>query len=227
MSSPVIVALDLEPSDSISLANKLNPDYCKLKIGSQLFTTGGPKVITQLNELGFDIFLDLKFHDIPNTVYQAINSCISQNVWMINIHASGGKEMLKAAHKAVNNAQKKTLLVGVTVLTSLDESSIKEIGFKSNIADQVSTLARLCKDQKLDGVVCSPNEVLSLRKEFGEDFVLVCPGIRSQDSPSSDQKRIASPSVTIQNGAAYIVIGREITLDSNPLKKLKEILDRI
>ena len=146
MSSPVIVALDLEPSDSISLANKLNPDYCKLKIGSQLFTTGGPKVITQLNELGFDIFLDLKFHDIPNTVYQAINSCISQNVWMINIHASGGKEMLKAAHKAVNNAQKKTLLVGVTVLTSLDEASLEEVGIKKNLKNQVISLSKLCQN---------------------------------------------------------------------------------
>lgn len=227
MSSPVIVALDLHPSDAIGLANELNPNNCRLKIGSQLFTSGGPKVVEKLTDLGFDIFLDLKFHDIPNTVSQAIRSCTELGVWMLNVHAIGGKEMLQAAHRAVNDSKEKPLLLGVTVLTSLDESSIKEIGFQYELTDQVSVLAKLCKDQKLDGVICSPNEVLNLRKEFGKDFVLVCPGIRSQGSPSEDQRRVGSPSVAMENGADYIIIGREITLDLNPYKKLREILDKI
>tara|TARA_B100001013_G_C24602895_1_gene439698 strand:+ start:825 stop:1511 length:687 start_codon:yes stop_codon:yes gene_type:complete len=226
MLSPLIVALDLDLKDALILVDKLDPRDCRLKVGSQLFTANGPEVIGVLKDRGFEIFLDLKFHDIPNTVSKALTSSIKHGVWMINVHASGGKKMLEAASLAVSEAKLKPILVGVTLLTSLDRVATREIGFKLNLEEQVIKLARLCKEKGLDGVVCSPKEITLLREEMGNDFLLVCPGIRSC-SASNDQRRTASPASALKDGANYIVLGREVTLDKNPSKKLKHILESI
>ena len=159
MKSPIIVALDMESKRALELAKKLNPQECKVKVGSQLFTADGPIIIDKLNELGFDIFLDLKFHDIPNTVKKAVEVAIKMGVWMLNVHSLGGKEMLRAACEVVEKASIKPLLVGVTVLTSLNDKSLKEVGLGLNTEDQVLLLAELCQTEGLNGVVCSDNEL--------------------------------------------------------------------
>ena len=179
MGSPLIVALDMDQKSALDLANKIDPQDCKVKVGSQLFTTSGPKVVKELKNLGFEIFLDLKFHDIPNTVKKAIEMAIEMGIWMINVHSLGGREMLKAAYEAKETASIKPLLIGVTILTSLDNNSIKQVGLELSVEEQVLLLANLCKEEGLDGVVCSPNELTLLRKNVDEDFLLVTPGIRS------------------------------------------------
>ena len=226
MASPIIVALDMELGSALDRVKKLDPQECKVKVGSQLFTTSGPLIIEKLNKLGFDIFLDLKFHDIPNTVKKAVEAAIEMGVWMINVHSSGGAEMLKAAYTAREAASIKPLLIGVTILTSLNNNSIKQVGFKFNMKDQVLLLAKLCEEAGLDGVVCSPNELTLLRKKLDKNFLLVTPGIRSEKE-KHDQKRISSASEAITNGANYIVIGREITTAIDPNKKVKQILKTI
>lgn len=228
MTSPIIIALDLNPKDAISFARELNPKECKVKVGSQLFTSGGPKVIESLRDLGFDIFLDLKFHDIPNTVNKAIKSSLDLGVWMLNVHALGGRDMLIAARESLEGSNiNRPLLIGVTLLTSLNDSYAKEMGFSYSIEDQVLKLANLCKDTGLDGVVCSPKELSLLRKEFGEGFVLVTPGIRSSINSNHDQKRTSTASEALSKGANYLVIGREVTLSKKPSEKVKQILETI
>ena len=229
MPSPIIIALDQDLRESLKLAGKLDPSECRLKVGSNLFTSSGPEVVKRLHELGFDIFLDLKFHDIPTTVAQSVKSSIELGVWMLNVHASGGADMLEAASLALENENTKIrpLLLGVTLLTSLDSAAIKEIGFNMSVQEQVINLATLCKKKGLDGVICSPKEIISLRKEVGEDFLLVTPGIRSTFSQKGDQKRTDTPQSAIKNGADYIVIGKEITQDKDPPGKLKIILESI
>ena len=217
----------MESERALELVKKLNPQECKVKVGSQLFTADGPIIIKKLNELGFDIFLDLKFHDIPNTVSKAVEMAIEMGVWMLNVHSLGGKEMLRAAYEAKDSALIKPLLIGVTILTSLDNKSIKEVGLELNIEDQVLLLADLCKEEGLDGVVCSPNELALLRKNFDEDFLLITPGIRSLEVEKYDQKRISTVSEAIERGSNYVVIGREITNDSDPNKKIKQILETV
>ena len=207
MKSPIIVALDMESKRALELAKKLNPQECKVKVGSQLFTADGPIIIDKLNELGFDIFLDLKFHDIPNTVKKAVEAVIKMGVWMLNVHSLGGKEMLRAAYEVVEKVSIKPLLVGVTVLTSLNDESLKEVGLGLYTEDQVLLLAELCQTEGLNGVVCSANELSVLRKHLEEDFLLVTPGIRASRQESDDQKRISTASEAISNGADYIVIG--------------------
>ena len=224
MGSPIIVALDMDQKSALELANKIDPQDCKVKVGSQLFTTSGPKVIKELKNLGFEIFLDLKFHDIPNTVKRAVETAIEMGVWMLNVHSLGGKEMLKAAYDAKETAFIKPILIGVTMLTSLDNKSINQVGLKLNIEDQVLLLTNLCKEEGLDGVVCSPNELLLLRENVSKDFLLVTPGIRSLKVENEDQKRTSSVSEAIEKGADYVVIGREITTDINPYKKIQKIL---
>ena len=226
MNSPLIVALDLEAKEALKLANKIDPDHCKVKVGSQLFTSQGPIIIKQLNELGFDIFLDLKFHDIPNTVERAVESSIALDLWMLNVHSLGGKEMLKSAIKPIKDSQEDTLLIGVTILTSLDKDLLVQMGFNLTLEDQVMLLAKQCKQQGLDGVVCSPKEILNLRQELGDNFILVTPGIRS-NAHINDQKRVSSPKQAIKDGADFIVLGREITLDKNPEYKIEKILETI
>ena len=227
MKSPIIVALDMESKRALELAKKLNPQECKVKVGSQLFTADGPIIIDKLNELGFDIFLDLKFHDIPNTVKKAVEAVIKMGVWMLNVHSLGGKEMLRAAYEVVEKASIKPLLVGVTVLTSLNDKALKEVGLGLNTEDQVLLLAELCQAEGLNGVVCSANELSILRKYLDKDFLLVTPGIRSRELEKDDQKRISTASEAISNGADYIVIGREISNEIDPSKKIRQILETV
>ena len=227
MKSPIIVALDIESERALELAKKLNPQECKVKVGSQLFTVDGPIIIEKLNELGFDIFLDLKFHDIPNTVKKAVEEVIKMGVWMLNVHSLGGKEMLRAAYEVVEKASIKPLLVGVTVLTSLNDKALKEVGLGLNTEDQVLLLAELCQAERLNGVVCSANELSILRKYLDKDFLLVTPGIRSRELEKDDQKRISTASEAISNGADYIVIGREISNEIDPSKKIRQILETV
>ena len=227
MGSPIIVALDLDQKSALELANKIDPQDCKVKVGSQLFTTSGPKVIKELKNLGFEIFLDLKFHDIPNTVRKAVEKAIEMGVWMLNVHSLGGKEMLKAAYEAKETASIKPILIGVTMLTSLDNKSIKQVGLQMNIEDQVLLLTDLCKEEGLDGVVCSPNELVLLRENVNKDFLLVTPGIRSLKVENDDQKRTSTVSEAIEKGADYVVIGREITSDKDPNKKIKKIIETV
>ena len=217
----------MESKRALELAKKLNPQECKVKVGSQLFTADGPIIIDKLNELGFDIFLDLKFHDIPNTVKKAVEVAIKMGVWMLNVHSLGGKEMLRAACEVVEKASIKPLLVGVTVLTSLNDKSLKEVGLGLNTEDQVLLLAELCQNEGLNGVVCSANELSVLRKHLEEDFLLVTPGIRSSGQESDDQKRISTASEAISNGADYIVIGREISNAIDPSEKIRQILETV
>ena len=227
MKSPIIVALDMESERALELAKKLNPQECKVKVGSQLFTADGPIIIEKLNELGFDIFLDLKFHDIPNTVKKAVEAVIKMGVWMLNVHSLGGKEMLRAAYEVVEKVSIKPLLVGVTVLTSLNDKALKEVGLGLNTQEQVLLLAELCQAEGLNGVVCSANELSILRKHLDEDFLLVTPGIRSSELEKDDQKRISTASEAISNGADYIVIGREISNEIDPSKKIRQILETV
>ena len=227
MKSPIIVALDMESERALELARKLNPLECKVKVGSQLFTADGPIIIEKLNELGFDIFLDLKFHDIPNTVKKAVEAVIEMGVWMLNVHSLGGKEMLRAAYQVVEKASIKPLLVGVTVLTSLNDRALREAGLGLNIEDQVLLLAELCQAEGLNGVVCSPNELSILREHLNKDFLLVTPGIRSGELEKDDQKRTSTASEAISRGADYIVIGREISNDINPRRKIRQILETV
>ena len=227
MISPIIVALDMDLKSALELVEKIDPADCKVKVGSQLFTTSGPAVIKKLNDLGFDVFLDLKFHDIPNTVRKSVETAVRMGVWMLNVHSLGGKEMLSAAHEVIEKATIKPLLLGVTILTSLNDEALEQVGLKLSSQDQVLLLAKLCQQAGLDGVVCSPNELSALREHLGKDFLLVTPGIRSLDLEKHDQKRTATASEAITNGADYIVIGREITNDIDPSKKIKQILEKV
>jgi len=227
MGSPIIIALDLDQKSALELANKIDPQDCKVKVGSQLFTSSGPKLIEELKNLGFEIFLDLKFHDIPNTVRKAVETAIEMGVWMLNVHSLGGREMLKAAFEAKESASIKPFLIGVTMLTSLDNKSIKQVGLQLNIEDQVLLLTNLCKEEGLDGVVCSPNELVLLRENVNNDFLLVTPGVRSLKVENDDQKRTSTVSEAIEKGADYVVIGREITTDIDPYRKIQKILDTV
>ena len=217
----------MESERALELAKKLNPQECKVKVGSQLFTADGPVIIEKLNDLGFDVFLDLKFHDIPNTVKKAVEVAIKMGVWMLNVHSLGGKEMLRAAYEVVEKVSIKPLLVGVTVLTSLNDKSLKEVGLGLNTEDQVLLLTELCQAEGLNGVVCSPNELSMLRKHLDEDFLLITPGIRSSELEKDDQKRISTASEAIRNGADYIVIGREISNEIDPSEKIRQILETV
>ena len=227
MGSPIIVALDVDQKSALELARKIDPQDCKVKVGSQLFTASGPKVIQELKNLGFEIFLDLKFHDIPNTVRKAVETATQMGIWMLNVHSLGGREMLKAAYEAKETASIKPILIGVTMLTSLDNKSIKQVGLEMNIEDQVLLLADLCQEEGLEGVVCSPNELVLLREKVNKDFLLVTPGIRSLKVENDDQKRTSTVSEAIEKGADYVVIGREITTDKDPNEKIRKILETV
>ena len=225
MSSPIIVSLDVDYDKAISLANDFDPEQCRLKVGSQLFTSSGPKVVKDLSSLGFDIFLDLKFHDIPNTVSEAIRAAADLGVWMVNVHVSGGSSMLESARKALNSYRNPPLLIGVTMLTSLSNEDVKEIGI-SDISEKVMQLALLAKSNGLDGIVCSPREVKVIKELCGKEFIAVTPGIRTKEM-NDDQSRVSSPKEALNNGSAFLVIGRPITESSNPLESLKKVLGGI
>ena len=224
--TPVIVALDFaELSMAISFAKRLDPKLCKVKVGKELFTNSGPAVVDRLQNLGFEVFLDLKFHDIPKTVYGAVKQAASMGVWMVNVHAGGGRRMLCSAKEAIVNFDKSPILVAVTVLTSMERDDLSEIGIYTSVAEQVFKLAQLSKDNGLDGVVCSAHEAIESRNIFGRDFVLVAPGIRSSDQPADDQRRIVTASKAILSGVDYLVMGRSITRAKDPLVEL-EIIHR-
>ena len=226
MTSPVIVALDLEHTLAIDLARRLDPVNCRLKVGSQLFTSAGPKVIEELSMLGFEIFLDLKFHDIPNTVAQSVKAAANLGIWMLNVHASGGSIMMNAAKEATAELLEPPLIIGVTMLTSLSEKDVNEIGIQ-DISNQALSLASLAKKNSLDGVVCSVNEVRRIKELLGKDFLTVTPGIRSSDSLKDDQSRVSSARNAIENGSDYLVIGRPITQSDNPMNYLDLIIKEI
>ena len=227
MKSPIIIALDMDMKSALELTEKIDPAECKVKVGSQLFTESGPLVIEKLKDLGFDIFLDLKFHDIPNTVRKSVEAAIKMGVWMLNVHSLGGKEMLSEALQVIEKATIKPLLLGVTVLTSFSNETLKDVGINQSTQEQVLLLAKLCQNVGLDGVVCSPNEVSTLRENLGKNFLLVTPGIRSLELEKHDQKRTATATEAINNGADYIVIGREISNDVNPRRKIRQILETV
>ena len=226
MDNKIIIPLDLEYSEAIHMAKKFDANLCRLKIGSQLFTSSGPQIIKELNSLGFDVFLDLKFHDIPNTVYEAVKSAADLGIWMINVHASGGRAMLEASKKALEGFDQPPLLIAVTVLTSLSEDSLNEVGIK-DLSGQVLRLAELTKECDLNGVVCASTDVKAIKNRFGKDFITVTPGIRPNDSKVNDQNRISTPSEAVKNGSDYLVIGRPITESEDPTKALKKIIKEI
>lgn len=220
----IIVALDYDNSNSaLTLADQLNPNQCRLKVGKELFVAAGPQLVKSLSDRGFDVFLDLKFHDIPNTVAKAVSAAADLGVWMTNVHASGGTRMMTAAREAVENHGGDMLLIAVTVLTSMDDSDLQQVGVNSVASDQVLALANLTKQAGLDGVVCSAQEATHLKQKLGQGFKLITPGIRLTDSASDDQRRIVSPAQAIEQGSDYLVIGRPITQAENPMQMLQKI----
>ena len=229
MSSPIIVAVDFADTKSAwNFIDKVEPKDCRLKIGKELFTHAGPDFIKQIKQKGFDIFLDLKFHDIPNTVAKAVAAAAELGVWMTNVHASGGVRMMEAAKDALYPYGKDApLLIAVTVLTSMESSDLKEIGIEVSPLEQATRLALLAKNCGLDGVVCSAKEVQSFRTRLGSDFKLVTPGIRPAGSTPDDQRRIMTPQRAQAAGADYLVIGRPITQAEDPSKALQTILSTL
>ena len=226
MISPIIIALDLDYEDSLEFAKKIDPEHCRLKVGSQLFTQKGPQIIEELSMLGFDIFLDLKFHDIPNTVASAVEVAAEMGVWMLNVHTSGGSKMMEAARQAANKSANPPLVIGVTILTSLNQVDMNELGVK-DISNQINDLASLAHKSSLDGIVCSAGDVRNIKSLLGEDFLTITPGIRSINAPKDDQSRISSAKQAIEDGSDYLVIGRPITQSSDPLKSLEIFLKEI
>jgi len=222
--SKVIVALDYDCEvDVMTIVKKLKPDDCKLKVGLELFSSVGPKIIHILQDKGFDVFVDLKFHDIPTTVAKACRAIANMKVWMLNVHTLGGEEMLRAARTAVDEANHTPLLIGVTILTSHDRSSINKIGLSGNVSEHVSQLARINENCLLDGVVCSPVDLEILKGKLNRKTVFITPGIRLETDDRGDQKRILNPVEAITKGASYIVVGRPITQNANPYQTLQSI----
>jgi orotidine-5'-phosphate decarboxylase len=235
--SKIIVALDYaDAASAMALVNQLDPNLCKLKVGKELFTASGPQLVEQLVNKNFKVFLDLKFHDIPNTVASACKAASNLGVWMLNVHASGGLNMMQAALEGVNKSQHQPLLIAVTVLTSMNQADLAQIGVNTDIESQVLALAKLTQQAGLHGVVCSALETEALRKSLGEDFCLVTPGIRPTLGNSvlengkvnqDDQTRVVTPLQAIKNGSSYLVIGRPITQAAKPLKALEEIVSQL
>jgi len=225
----IIVALDFDELDKAkNLVNQLDPSLCKLKVGKEMFTLFGPEWVKYLVTSGFKVFLDLKFHDIPNTVAKACKAAAELNVWMVNVHASGGKKMMSAAAEALSEyGDTRPLLTAVTILTSMDQTQFDDIGYKKEIKQQVLHFAEIAKQAGVDGVVCSAQEASQLSSNLGSEFKLVTPGIRPLGSDTGDQSRIMTPNKAIQAGANYLVIGRPITQAPDPLKALCEISESL
>lgn len=219
----IIVALDFSNETALwQLVEQLNPKDCRLKVGKELFTTYGSSLVKQLINRGFSIFLDLKYHDIPNTVAKACQVAADMGVWMVDVHASGGITMLEAAKKAVRNYP--VLLVAITVLTSLNDHDLQQMGINETVPEHVRRLALLAQQAGLDGAVCSSQEAAMLRACCGDNFCLVTPGIRTADDAKNDQVRIVTPQQAMANGANYLVIGRPITQAEFPQQKIQKIL---
>ncbi len=224
----IIIALDYpDAAPALALAERLQPALCRLKVGKELFTASGPALLEQLMQRGFEIFLDLKFHDIPNTAAQACKAAAGLGVWMVNVHALGGRKMMEAAREAIANSAHQPKLIAVTVLTSMAQEDLADIGIGATPAEMVLRLARLARDSGLDGVVCSAQEAALLRKQCGDDFCLVTPGIRPEQAGLDDQSRVMTPLAALQAGASYLVIGRPITRAADPLQALLDINQEI
>jgi len=220
----VLVALDFADAESATaFVNTLKPELCRLKVGKELFAVAGPEFVSGLVKSGFDVFLDLKYHDIPNTVAKAVQAAARLGVWMVNVHALGGRKMMQAAQAALAEFDNRPLLIAVTVLTSMEQEDLAEIGLSGTPKENVLCLAALAQSAGLDGVVCSAQEASVLRQALGDDFCLVTPGIRPQGSALNDQKRIMTPKEAMDAGSSYLVIGRPITKSPEPLKVLKDI----
>jgi orotidine-5'-phosphate decarboxylase len=222
--SRVIVALDFPEAESaLALVKQISPEQCKLKVGKELFTAAGPSLVETLVKRGFGVFLDLKFHDIPTTVARACSAAARLGVWMINVHALGGGMMIAAARDALDAVANRPLLIAVTILTSMAEDDLKDIGITSSPGDAASRLAGLARKNGADGVVCSAHEAALIRSSFGEEFLRVTPGIRLPENDTDDQKRVMTPSQAMQNGASYLVIGRPVTKAGDPAAILRRI----
>lgn len=225
---PIVVALDFENAkQTLQLVDRLDPARCRLKIGKELFTSEGPQLVEALQNKNFEIFLDLKFHDIPNTCAKAVAAAARLGVWMVNVHASGGQRMMEAAREALEPFNCKPKLIAVTVLTSMEQSDLAGIGLDVEPYVQVRRLAGLAKSSGLDGVVCSAQEASLLKQEFGVDFCLVTPGIRPSFATQGDQRRVMTPLEAMQAGVDYMVIGRPITQAKDPVEALKLIEEEI
>ena len=225
MTSKIIVALDYEKeAEALALVDQIDPSLCRLKVGKEMFTTLGINFVKQLHQRNFDVFLDLKYHDIPNTVARAVRSAADLGVWMVDLHASGGLRMMEEAKRILEPYGKDApLLIAVTVLTSMEDLDLLQIGINASTMEQVLRLAHLTQRAGLDGVVCSPQEVEILRNACGEDFKLVTPGIRPIGADFGDQRRVMTPTAAIRAGSDYLVIGRPITKADNPAEVLRSI----
>ena len=220
----IIVPLDYpDAAQALEMAARLDPQACRVKVGKELFVAAGPAVVEKLQARGFEVFLDLKFHDIPNTVAGACRSAARLGVWMTNVHASGGEKMMQAAREAVDRESGKPLLIAVTILTSLADSDLPRIGFAGTAADNAERLARLAQASGMDGVVCSAEEAPRLRSAAGPGFLLVTPGIRPESDARGDQSRVVTPIEAVRRGADYLVIGRPITGAADPVAALESI----
>ncbi|MCO7246164.1 orotidine-5'-phosphate decarboxylase [Halomonas sp. Mc5H-6] len=222
--SPLIIALDYPSLDAaLCMADQLDPSRCRLKVGKELFTRSGPAVLEALHGRGFEVFLDLKFHDIPNTVASAVEAAAEQGVWMVNLHASGGRAMMEAAATRLVKQRLTTHLIAVTVLTSMQASDLEDVGVSSSVSDQVTRLAQLAKQSGLHGVVCSAQEATQLASLYGDEFLKVTPGIRPAFAAANDQQRIMTPRDAMQAGSTHLVLGRPVTQAEHPMDALKAI----
>lgn len=220
----VIVALDFPGAkEAINVVNTLNPSLCRVKVGKELFTRAGPSLVEELQKKGFEVFLDLKFHDIPNTVAQACRAAAELGVWMVNVHTLGGRRMMEAAREAIDGSSYKPLLIGVTILTSMGGDDLREVGLPADPQENVLRLAQLAENAGLDGVVCSAMEVTMLRENVRQGFCLVTPGVRPAGASTDDQNRIMTPEEAVKAGSSYLVIGRPITQAQNPEAELEKI----
>lgn len=225
----IVVAMDFDNAHQcLAMAKRLSPLNCRLKVGKELFTACGPKIVEQLMSLGFEIFLDLKFHDIPNTTSKAVKAASELGVWMVNVHASGGERMMTAARETLEQRTgKRPLLIAVTVLTSMEANDLVEVGIECTPEEQVLRLANLTRKCGLDGIVCSAQESALMRTQFGSDFCLVTPGIRLESSPSDDQRRTLTPAAAVAAGSSYLVVGRPITQSLNPADTCLSIIQTL
>jgi len=224
----IIVPLDTPRlADALALAARLDPKLCRVKIGKELFVAAGPEAVSRVHERGFEVFLDLKFHDIPHTVAGACRSAARLGVWMMNVHASGGEAMMRAAREAVDSVARPPMLIAVTVLTSLTGPELEHVGLAGSVMENVERLARLARACGLDGVVCSAQEATHVRQATGADFTLVTPGIRLAADAPDDQARVVTPREAVRLGADYLVIGRPITGSPDPAATLQSIRDSL
>ncbi|BAH82951.1 orotidine-5'-phosphate decarboxylase [Candidatus Ishikawella capsulata] len=227
--SPVILALDYKNlNETLSLVDCIDPESCRLKVGKEMFTLFGPYLVKLLQERGFEVFLDLKFYDIPNTTGRAVAAAAELGVWMLNLHANGGTRMMNTARKILDSLGKDApKLIAVTILTSMEKQDLYEIGIHSTPFEHAERLARLAYECNLDGVVCSPKEANHFKQIFGKDFILVTPGIRfiNSDMDEDDQRRIMTPQQAHLSGADYIVVGRPVTESTNPIFTLTSIIN--